>query len=199
MPIVISGLEKNLYYNLNQSAQFRDIEKFKVWTFTDEIPAFLEVSVDFVSPTNPIKLKELEHYLPSHMHFHRDNISRANFNVFAVEYNDNYIFSNREIPIDFDRSEKEFKDNMTDSNTQIAYSSSTITNIVADENRKKKVPLIPFRIASGKVFAATKDRGSDVVAVKDYLKNQRLATMKENGGKKKKKKKDDDDDDDLDE
>lgn len=193
MPIVISGLEKNLYYNNNDSAQFRDIEKFKVWTLNDEIPCFLEVPVDFVGPFNPIKVRELEQYLPPHMHMHKEVIRLYNFNVFALEYNENFIFTDRELPIDLDDSEKEYKDNMNESNTRVQDTSSINTTKVKSENKNKKVPLIPFRVASGKVFAATKDRGSDVNSIKEYLKNQQLNIIKE--GKKKKKKAQSDDSD----
>lgn len=146
------------------------IAHYKAWTFTDEIPNFLEIDISKVHPELPIQIKDVEKSLPKHMHVHKDMIKEWDTKIFEIEPEDDNFMYDREFSKDLPTREE------LDLSQQMNALGEDPDK--RDDEKPFHVPKIPFRKASGKVLAATKDMGSTRESIEEYLEAKRQARIK---------------------
>ncbi len=177
IPIEITGLAKNPYITDFECDPYTHIHSVKVWTLTDNIPKQLEISAALSDPNHKILVKDLEEFLPEHLHMHKDMHKLWWDCVFAIAKNNNLFWITREHPLEWEEmDDNEMKNMMGDLKLEEEANKS---------KKPKQAQIIPYKKVSGKVLMSTKEKGADKESVMEYLAQQK----KSNAGKGKKKKK----------
>lgn len=161
LPIQLTGLNLNFFLTLFKCQYYSKVNYIKVWTY-EKPPKALFIDCSTLLPNEKIRIREVNnYYLPDfcYPHVHMDN-AQTNY-VILIEDNENILWNSQ----NYFFSQKDIK---LGENVKVETNSTEFV-----EEKQKVAPKMPFYKASGKVLTTTKDKGSSITAVKEFIENRR--------------------------